>query len=62
MIKIKDKSIDIEGSAEEITKEFTLITMHICKIFEEKSGKLFTPNEILSTGVKLLEKEDGEND
>ena len=62
MIKIKDESIEIEGSVEEVTKEFTLIAIHLIELFEKKSGKLFAPNEILSAGVMLLGKEDGEND
>ena len=40
MIKIKDESIEIEGSVEEVTIEFTLIAIHLIEIFEKKSGKL----------------------
>ena len=57
MIKIKDDSIEIEGSVEEVTKEFTLIAIHLIELFEKKSGKLFTPNEILSAGATLLNRE-----
>ena len=57
MIKIKDERIEIEGSIEEVTIEFTLIAIHLVEIFEKKSGKLFTPNEILSAGVTLLNRE-----
>ena len=62
VIKIKDDSIEIEGSVEEITKEFTLIAIHLIEIFEKKSGKFFTPAEILSAGVTLLNREVKNND
>ena len=54
MIKIKDERIEIEGSGEEIAKEFALIAAYLIESFEKKSGKLFTPDEILSAGVMLL--------
>ena len=62
MIKIKDDSIEIEGSVEEVTKEFTLIAIHLIETFEKKFGKLFTPAEILSAGVTLLNREVKDND
>ena len=62
VILIKDDSIEIESSVEEITKEFTLIAIHLIEIFEKKSGKLFTPAEILSAGVTLLNREVKDND
>ena len=62
MILIKDDSIEIEGSVEEITKEFTLIAIHLIELFEKKSGKFFTPAEILSAGATLLKKEVKDND
>ena len=37
VILIKDDSIEIEGSIEEITKEFTLIAIHLIEIFENLS-------------------------
>ena len=62
MIKIKDEHIEIEGSSGEIAKEFALIAAYLVETFEGKSGKLFTPDEILSAGVMLLEREVKDND
>ena len=61
VIKIKDESIEIEGSVEEVTKEFTLIAIHLIEIFEKKFGKLFTPAEILLAGATVLEKEQNDD-
>ena len=57
MIKIKDERIEIEGSGEEIAKEFALIAAFLVETFKKKSGKLFTPEEILLAGVMLIERE-----
>ena len=62
MILIKDDSIEIEGSGEEIAKEFALIAAYLVETFKGKTGKLFTPDEILLTGVMLLEREVKDND
>ena len=61
MIKIKDGHIEIEGSGEEIAKEFALIAAYLIESFEKKSGKLFTPEEILLAGATLLEKEQNDD-
>ena len=62
MIKIKDGNIEIEGSSGEIAKEFALIAAYLVEAFKRKTGKLFTPDEILLAGVMLLEREVKDND
>ena len=62
MILIKDDSIEIEGSGEEIAKEFALIVAYLVETFKGKTGKLLTPDEILLAGVMLLEREVKDND
>ena len=57
MILIKDNNIEIEGSGEEIAKEFALIAAYLIESFKKKSGKRFTPAEILLAGATLLKKE-----
>lgn len=61
MILIKDNNIEIEGSAGEIAKEFALIAAYLIESFEKKSGKLFTPVEILLAGATLLKKEQNDD-
>ena len=62
MILIKDDNIEIEGSGEEIAKEFALIAAYLVETFKGKTWKLFTPDEILLAGATLLKREVQNND